>query len=72
MAGNVTEWTNSWEKHPNKPGVLVPVRRGGSFMTRSVEELKLTSRRISTEPGEANLLTGFRIVSDKPPVPATR
>jgi formylglycine-generating enzyme required for sulfatase activity len=70
MAGNISEWTASWEKHPNKPGVLVPVRRGGSFLTRSVEELKLTSRRISAEPGETSLLVGFRIVSDKLPVSA--
>ena len=72
MAGNVSEWTSSWESHPNKPGVQVPVRRGGSFLTRSVEELKLTSRRISAESGETSLLAGFRVVWDKPPVPPTR
>jgi len=72
MAGNVSEWTASWETHPNKPGVQVPIRRGGSFLTRSIDELKLTSRRISAEPGETSLLAGFRTVSDKALAPATR
>jgi len=60
------------ETHPNKPGVRVPIRRGGSFLTRSVDELKLTSRRISAEPGETSLLVGFRTVSDNAPAAATR
>lgn len=71
MAGNVSEWTSSWEEHPNKPKLRVPVRRGGSFLTRSREELKLTSRRIASDPGETNWVSGFRIVRDQAPPPPT-
>jgi formylglycine-generating enzyme required for sulfatase activity len=72
MAGNVSEWTASWEDHPDKSGVKVPVRRGGSFLTRVAEELQLTSRRISSEPSETSLLSGFRIVRDQAPQSANR
>jgi formylglycine-generating enzyme required for sulfatase activity len=72
MAGNVSEWTASWVDHPNRPGIRVPVRRGGYFLTRSREELKLTSRRISSEPGETSWHSGFRIASDQAPSSGTR
>lgn len=60
MAGNVSEWTDSWDTHPDYPDRKVPIKRGASFATKS--NFELTSRRPATGPEETNLLTGFRTV----------
>ncbi|MDF1752237.1 MAG: SUMF1/EgtB/PvdO family nonheme iron enzyme [Verrucomicrobiales bacterium] len=65
MAGNVTEWTNTWDSHPDNPDMMVPIKRGASFATS--ENFESTSRRAAEEAGERNFYTGFRIVSDVEP-----
>lgn len=63
LAGNVSEWTATWDAHPDFPDRKVPLKRGASFATTSGFEL--TARRAAESPGERNFWTGFRIVSDK-------
>lgn len=62
LAGNVSEWTNTWDAHPDVPDKKVPVKRGASFGTKSGFEL--TSRRASSSADERKFFTGFRIASD--------
>ncbi len=66
MAGNVQEWTASWDTHPDYPDLKVPVVRGGHFGEKSSSEL-LTTRRFPDSPGEASLARGFRTASDQQP-----
>ncbi|MEM1294743.1 MAG: SUMF1/EgtB/PvdO family nonheme iron enzyme [Verrucomicrobiota bacterium] len=68
MAGNVSEWTGTWEPHPNDPSKQVPIRRGGSF--RDKNQLELSTRRFAKEAGEWTLYVGFRTASDSAPVVA--
>lgn len=68
MAGNVSEWTGTWEPHPNDPSNQVPIRRGGSFRDKS--QLELSTRRFAKEAGEWSLYVGFRTASDSAPVVA--
>ncbi len=66
MAGNVSEWTNSWETDPDDPDKRVPIRRGGSFLT--AEDFELTRRRPAKSPEDKDTLTtGFRTVRSIPP-----
>lgn len=70
LAGNVSEWTATWDAHPDTPDKQVPLKRGASFATQSGFEL--TARRAGDTPEERNFLTGFRIASDGPdPEPLT-
>lgn len=70
LAGNVSEWTATWDAHPDAPDKQVPLKRGASFATRSGFEL--TARRAGETAEERNFLTGFRIASDTPdPEPMT-
>ncbi|MCG8601963.1 MAG: formylglycine-generating enzyme family protein [Verrucomicrobiales bacterium] len=62
MAGNVSEWTATWDAHPDSPDKRVPLKRGASFATKSGFDLK--SRRAADSAGERNFWTGFRIASD--------
>ncbi len=62
MAGNVSEWTATWDAHPDNPDKLVPIKRGASF--RTIEGFESTSRRAAEMAEERNYFTGFRIVSD--------
>lgn len=62
LAGNVSEWTATWDAHPDSPDKRVPLKRGASFATKSGFELK--SRRAGDSAGERNFWTGFRIASD--------
>jgi len=62
LAGNVSEWTASWEAHPDSPDKKVPIKRGASGATK--EGFELTARRIAESPSERNFWTGFRIASD--------
>jgi formylglycine-generating enzyme required for sulfatase activity len=66
MAGNVQEWTTTWEAHPDYPDLKVPVARGGHFGMKSSDQL-LTSRQLAENPTEATFARGFRTVSDKAP-----
>jgi formylglycine-generating enzyme required for sulfatase activity len=62
LAGNVSEWTATWDTHPDFPDRKVPLKRGASFATASGFEL--TARRAAESPGEKNFWTGFRIASE--------
>ncbi len=62
LAGNVSEWTGSWEAHPDTPDKKVPIKRGASFTTE--EGFEMTARRAADEPSDRNFWTGFRIASD--------
>ena len=66
MAGNVEEWTSSWNNHPDYPDLLVPVVRGGHFAQKSPSNV-LSSRTYAQSASEATLARGFRTVSDKAP-----
>jgi len=68
MAGNVQEWTSSWETHPDYPLKRVPVLRGGHFGMQSSDEL-LTARHFAADADEQTPARGFRTVSETgPPV----
>jgi formylglycine-generating enzyme required for sulfatase activity/CheY-like chemotaxis protein len=71
MAGNVQEWTTTWEAHPDYPDLKVPVARGGHFGMKSSDQL-LTSRQLAENPTEATFARGFRTVSDKAPEPPAK
>jgi len=62
LTGNVSEWTGSWDAHPDSPDKKVPIKRGASFATTAGFEL--SARRAAESPSERNFLTGFRIASD--------
>jgi formylglycine-generating enzyme required for sulfatase activity len=62
LTGNVSEWTGSWDVHPDSPDKKVPIKRGASFATTTGFEL--SARRAADSPAERNFLTGFRIASD--------
>jgi hypothetical protein len=64
MAGNVSEWTDSWELHPDFPTVKVPIIRGGNWNS-SLQPL--TTREISKSPLVQNRMIGFRCAADTPP-----
>lgn len=65
MAGNVSEWTDTWDSHPDSPDKMVPIKRGASFGTQSGFESSI--RRAAEMAEEKNFYTGFRIVSDVEP-----
>ncbi len=67
MAGNVSEWTSTWDEHPKIEGRQVPVRRGASFLSKNPEALKLTTRAFSNSPSDSDIFVGFRTASDFPP-----
>jgi formylglycine-generating enzyme required for sulfatase activity len=62
LAGNVSEWTATWDAHPDSPDKRVPLKRGASFATKSGFDLK--ARRAGDSAEERNFWTGFRIASD--------
>ncbi|MBL9116389.1 MAG: SUMF1/EgtB/PvdO family nonheme iron enzyme [Verrucomicrobiaceae bacterium] len=64
MAGNVQEWTSSMAPHPELPGVIVPVVRGGYFGEKSTASV-LTYRYFPNTPSETGLARGFR-TADEP------
>jgi formylglycine-generating enzyme required for sulfatase activity len=63
LAGNVSEWTATWDAHPDVPDKRVPLKRGASFATTAGFEL--TARRAAETPGERNYWTGIRIAVDR-------
>jgi len=58
MAGNVREWTNTWDKAKNHPIV-----KGGSFMSSDVR----LNQRVDADPNSISEALGFRTVSHTPP-----
>ncbi len=64
MAGNVSEWTDSWAESPELGGLKVPVIRGGNWQN---PDYRLT-RRLTVRMAEQNdMVLGFRTASDTPP-----
>ena len=63
LAGNVSEWTASWDNHPDSPDKKVPIKRGASFTTK--EGFEVAARRVAKDASEKNFWTGFRIASDR-------
>lgn len=68
MAGNVQEWTGTWDFHPELVDKRVPVVRGGHFGTKSGKSI-LTERHWAKDADEPALARGFRTVSDTAPQP---
>ena len=67
MAGNVSEWTDSWTESPELGGLKVPVIRGGNWQN---PDYRLT-RRLTVRMAEQNdMVLGFRTASDTPPTKA--
>ncbi|CAN5413256.1 hypothetical protein BH23VER1_BH23VER1_35700 [soil metagenome] len=62
-AGNVSEWTASWARHPRLPDQRVPVVRGGSFATPP-EDCQVTTRLLVDSASQRGLMIGFRTASD--------
>jgi formylglycine-generating enzyme required for sulfatase activity len=58
MAGNVREWTNTWDK-----GKRHPIVKGGSFMSSDVR----LDQRTDIDPSTATESLGFRTISRTPP-----
>jgi formylglycine-generating enzyme required for sulfatase activity len=64
MAGNVSEWTDSWDKMQQASKNQVPVIRGGSYVDTDV---RVTQRLTSLLPDKRDRYIGFRIVRDQAP-----
>jgi formylglycine-generating enzyme required for sulfatase activity len=60
MAGNVSEWTDSWD--PSKTYVVI---RGGNF--KSTSEEAMATAQIKAYPEKFAETLGFRTASDNPP-----
>jgi len=59
MAGNVREWTNTWD-----PVKRRPVVKGGSYLSKDVR----LDQRAEMDPATINESLGFRTISHTPPV----
>jgi formylglycine-generating enzyme required for sulfatase activity len=57
MAGNVSEWVDTWVPHPEFPDKQVPAVMGGSFATKAAN---ITERRPAKAADAAQLAVGFR------------
>ncbi len=66
MAGNLSEWTGSWEPPQTDPAAIgkYPVIRGGSFRWPAAP---LTKRIAEWFPEQSQLWIGFRTASDSAP-----
>ncbi|MDD2710328.1 MAG: SUMF1/EgtB/PvdO family nonheme iron enzyme [Verrucomicrobiae bacterium] len=62
MAGNVSEWTDSWAPHPEFATEQIPVVRGGNW---SSHDAKLTLRDLTQLARKRARQIGFRCVSDQ-------
>lgn len=67
LAGNVSEWTDSWDSHPDFPDKRVPLKRGASWANK--EAFEVAARRPANSANDANLVTGFRTARSEPPLP---
>ncbi|MGK0184760.1 MAG: hypothetical protein ACI9R3_000534 [Verrucomicrobiales bacterium] len=57
MAGNVSEWVDTWTPHPEFPDQRVPVVMGGSFAAKIAN---ITERRPAKSADAAQWAVGFR------------
>lgn len=64
MAGNVSEWTDSFDAMTDFPTEQVPVVRGGSWASTDV---RLILRDLHNSTLNRSRQIGFRCASDKPP-----
>ncbi len=65
LAGNVAEWTSTWDQHPDFPDLQAPVYRGGCF---SQKLAPLSAQRWAAKSlNLAQPFIGFRTASDTPP-----
>ena len=64
MAGNVSEWTADLVPSSIISSMNVPVIRGGNFLTRAMDQEKLTYRNTRKAPGTREFSLGFRCASD--------
>lgn len=62
LAGNVTEWTNTWDNHPFYPDKKIPSVRGGSFISKN--DFTINIKKTAKSPNEQLETLGFRIASD--------
>ena len=60
MAGNVSEWVDTWVPHPEFPEKRVPAVMGGSFATKVAD---IIERRPAKAADAAQLAVGFRTAS---------
>ncbi len=70
MAGNVSEWTGSWDKNPDNTSEVLPVIRGGSYNSTLPDgspDVLLTRRIVVLLPEQGDTRVGFRTVSDTAP-----
>ena len=69
MAGNVSEWTSSFDKDPRMQGNRLPVIRGGNWRN---PDYSLTRRVLLLTSLQADDALGFRTASDSPPASASK
>lgn len=63
MAGNVSEWTDSFDEDPRMPGNKLPVIRGGNWRN---PDYSVSRRILLLMDLEADDALGFRTASDSP------
>ncbi len=66
MAGNVSEWTDTWAESAEFGGMEVPVIRGGNWQNPDYRLLRRMTLRM---PEQNDMVLGFRTASDTPPSP---
>ena len=62
MAGNISEWTSSWDSDAMQTGAKVPVYRGGNWKTR--DQTTATRRGAKLAEYQSDDALGFRTASD--------
>jgi formylglycine-generating enzyme required for sulfatase activity/DNA-binding NarL/FixJ family response regulator len=72
MAGNVSEWTSTYDTDPKLTSNKIPVIRGGNFKIRTPEDYSAKKRVLLITDLEAGEALGFRTVSDTAPVEKTK
>lgn len=69
MAGNVAEWTATWDDDPQGNN-SIPVIRGGHFNSTASDgtpDVRATRRVVLLLPDQSDIRLGLRTVSDTPP-----
>ena len=66
LAGNVSEWTASFDEDPQDPRSKIPVIRGGNWKNPDPECANVTRRVLKLSALESAEMVGFRTVSDLP------
>lgn len=65
LAGNVAEWVEDWEPHPELPDERVPVFLGGDF--RQARAVPVHTRWLAESAEYSQPFIGFRTASSEPP-----